>query len=118
MSRKGIRLPSQIEGGNQENNRRAGHREPAGDCRHGQGGRAGARPRWLPGTRGRGSLRDRLIKELPKRVERVYLTGHPELRLPGHASFCIEFVEGEGMLLFLDDDGIASRRARPARQRP
>jgi len=34
------------------------------------------------------------------------LTGHPEQRLPNHASFCIRYIEGEGLLLFLDQRGI------------
>jgi cysteine desulfurase len=34
-------------------------------------------------------------------VEKVHLTGHPTLRLPGLASFVVEFIEGEGMLLML-----------------
>jgi cysteine desulfurase len=38
----------------------------------------------------------------------VILTGHPEKRLPHHASFCIEYVEGEAMLLNLDMKGIAA----------
>jgi cysteine desulfurase len=52
-------------------------------------------------------LRDLLIDELPRRVEHVVLTGHRTERLPHHASFCVEFIEGEGMLLFLDMQGIS-----------
>jgi cysteine desulfurase len=36
----------------------------------------------------------------------VYLTGHPEQRLPNHASFVVEFIEGEAMLLLLAAKGI------------
>jgi cysteine desulfurase len=53
-------------------------------------------------------LRDRLIGGILKKVNHSILTGHPENRLPGHASFCIEFVEGEAMLAFLDSEGIAA----------
>jgi cysteine desulfurase len=53
-------------------------------------------------------LRDKLIRELPQRVENVLVTGHPKKRLPHHASFCFEFVEGEAMLLNLDMKGIAA----------
>jgi cysteine desulfurase len=53
------------------------------------------------------TLRDRLIDELPRKVERVCLTGHRERRLPHHVSFCVEFIEGEGMLLHLDMKGIS-----------
>jgi len=52
-------------------------------------------------------LRDKLLKELPQKIEHVIITGHPYNRLPGHASFCIEFVEGESMLMFLNMQGIA-----------
>jgi cysteine desulfurase len=54
------------------------------------------------------SLRDRLIEGILNKVSRSVLTGHPQNRLPGHASFCVEFVEGEAMLAFLDYDGIAA----------
>jgi cysteine desulfurase len=52
-------------------------------------------------------LRDRLLKELPAKIEHVMVTGHPQNRLPGHASFCVEFIEGESMLMFLNIEGIA-----------
>ena len=52
-------------------------------------------------------LRDRLLKELPARIDRVMVTGHPQNRLPGHASFCVEFIEGESMLMLLNSQGVA-----------
>jgi len=52
-------------------------------------------------------LRDRLLQELPGRIERVVVTGHPQNRLPGHASFCVEFIEGESLLMLLNSKGIA-----------
>jgi cysteine desulfurase len=104
--RKALRLPSQIEGGNQENNRRAGTENLPAIVGMGKAAEL-ARVEMAARNAALAVLRDRLIKELPARVEHVILTGHPESRLPGHASFCIEFVEGEGMLLFLDDAGIS-----------
>jgi len=53
-------------------------------------------------------LRDRLLDDLPRLIERVLVTGSRTDRLPHHASVCVEFVEGEGMLLFLDMSGIAA----------
>ncbi len=53
-------------------------------------------------------LRDYLIRELPQRIPHVIVTGHPERRLPHHASFCVEFIEGEAMLLNLDLKGFAA----------
>jgi cysteine desulfurase len=52
-------------------------------------------------------IRNRLIKGLPSKIEHVVLTGHPENRLPGLASFCVEFIEGESMLMLLNSQGIA-----------
>lgn len=53
-------------------------------------------------------LRDKLIKEVMDKISHVSLTGHPEKRIPGHASFCFQFIEGESMLLSLDMKGIAA----------
>ncbi len=51
-------------------------------------------------------IRDALISRLPAEIEDVIPTGHPVKRLPGHASFCVEYIEGEGLLLFLDQMGV------------
>ena len=51
-------------------------------------------------------LRDHLINELPAKISHVLVTGHPQNRLPGHASFCIEFIEGESMLMLLNAKGV------------
>ena len=53
-------------------------------------------------------LRDKVIEGIKERIPHVRLTGHPVLRLPNHASFCFEYIEGESMLLYLDMEGIAS----------
>lgn len=53
-------------------------------------------------------LRDRLIKEVTGRISHVRVTGHPAMRLPNHASFTFEFIEGESMLLSLDMKGVAA----------
>ena len=50
-------------------------------------------------------LRDSIIENSLK-IDKVILTGHPALRLPGHASFVVEFIEGEAMLLMLAAKGI------------
>jgi cysteine desulfurase len=50
-------------------------------------------------------LRDKLVKKALS-IDNVYLTGHPEQRLPNHASFVVEFIEGEAMLLLLAAKGI------------
>jgi cysteine desulfurase len=52
-------------------------------------------------------LRDSIISSTLK-INKVILTGHPEQRLPGHASFVVEYIEGEAMLLMLAAKGIYS----------
>jgi len=46
-------------------------------------------------------IRDSLIKEILK-IEEAYLTGHPIIRLPHHASFRFSRIEGESILLTMD----------------
>jgi cysteine desulfurase len=41
-----------------------------------------------------------------KKVEKVTYTGHPDKRLPGHASFCFEAIEGEALIFMLAQNGI------------
>lgn len=53
-------------------------------------------------------LRDRLIKGVLVKIPGSQLTGHPIKRLPDIASFVIEGVEGEAMLLMFSDEGIAA----------
>ena len=52
-------------------------------------------------------MRDRLIKELTK-IPYSKLNGHPTERLAGNANISFEFIEGEGMILWLDIAGIAA----------
>jgi cysteine desulfurase len=53
-------------------------------------------------------LRDRLIEEVPRRIPKVYLNGHPTQRLANNVNFSFEYVEGESILLNLDMLGIAA----------
>jgi len=58
-------------------------------------------------TRVRG-LRDRLEKELLARCTAAKLNGHPVERLPNTTNISFEFIEGEAILLLLDEQGIAA----------
>jgi cysteine desulfurase len=49
-----------------------------------------------------------LIEGVLKNIEHSILTGHRQKRLPGHASFCIRFIEGEAMLAYLSSEGVAA----------
>jgi len=53
-------------------------------------------------------LRDLLVTGIRERIEEVTLTGHPEKRLPGHASFCFKGIEGEALVFMLSQAGIYS----------
>jgi cysteine desulfurase len=105
--KKGRRILPFIDGGIQEGGRRAGTEDVPAIV--GLGKAAELALQNLESRMGRmKTLRDTLIKELIESIEHTVLTGHPEMRLPHHASFCVEFVEGESMLLNLDMQGIAS----------
>lgn len=54
------------------------------------------------------NLRDKLIGGVLKGIPEVILTGHPQKRLPNIASFCVKNVEGEAMVLALDEKGICA----------
>jgi cysteine desulfurase len=104
--KKGVRILPFIDGGIQEGGRRAGTENVAAIVGMGKAAEIAQASLAERPDRMR-TLRDRLIDRLPQKVERVYLTGHRDRRLPHHASFCIEFIEGEGMLLNLDMKGIS-----------
>jgi cysteine desulfurase len=52
-------------------------------------------------------LRDKLLKLLPEKIKDFFVTGHLSQRLPGHASGCVRFIEGESMSMLLNMQGIA-----------
>ncbi len=104
--KKGTRILPFVDGGIQEGGRRAGTENVAGIVGLGKAAEI-AREEMPKRLEKLIPLRDTIIKRLPQRVEHVFLTGHPEKRLPHHASFVVQFIEGEGMLLFLDMKGIA-----------
>ncbi|MDR1806192.1 MAG: cysteine desulfurase NifS [Clostridium sp.] len=53
------------------------------------------------------AMRDKLIAGLSK-IERSRLNGHPTQRLPGNVNFCFEGIEGESLLLLLDQKGVCA----------
>jgi cysteine desulfurase len=105
--KKGVRILPFIEGGIQEGGRRGGTENVAGIVGLGKAAEI-AQAKMAERVEKAKALRDLLIDRLPGKVDRVVLTGHREMRLPHHASFCIEFIEGEAMLLNLDMKGIAA----------
>ena len=104
--RKGVRIMPLLDGGVQEGGRRAGTENiPAivglGNAAELANTHLATRIEHLT------HLRDRLLTELPAKIDHVVVTGHPQHRLPGNASFCVEFIEGEAMLMLLNSQGVA-----------
>ena len=105
--KKGVRIIPFLDGGVQEGGRRAGTENVPAIV--GLGKAAELAKAGMESRTGRLlALRNRLIEGLPSRIEHVLLTGHPTQRLPGNASFCIEFIEGEAMLMLLASKGVAA----------
>jgi cysteine desulfurase len=104
--RKGVRLMPILDGGIQEGGRRAGTENVPAIVGLGKAAEL-AKTDMVKRVKKLTPLRDRLLKEMPGKIEHVVVTGHPQRRLPGHASFCVEFIEGESMLMLLNSRGIA-----------
>lgn len=102
--REGLRIVPLIYGGIQEGGRRAGTENVPAIAGMGRAAKLTMAELTDRMTHVK-QLRDRLIEGLLK-IENSHLTGHPAERLPGHASFCVEFIEGEAMLLMLAAKGI------------
>lgn len=105
--RSGVRLQPQILGGGHERNRRAGTENVAGIVGLAKALSIAQRD-LVKNTEHLTRLRDRLIEGVLDRIPRAELTGHPVNRLPHHASFLFQGVEGESLLLQLDMVGIAA----------
>jgi cysteine desulfurase len=104
--KKGLRLIPQLDGGIQEGGRRSGTENVAGIVGLGKAAEI-AKAQMAARAKHLTPLSQRLLKELPEKIGHVIITGHPQDRLPGHASFCVEFIEGESQLMLLSSKGIA-----------
>ena len=105
--KKGTRIIPLLDGGVQEGGRRAGTEDVPAIVGLGKAAEL-ARAEMESRMEQLSSLRDRLIQGLLAGLEHVILTGHSTQRLPGNASFCIQFIEGEAMLMLLSLQGIAA----------
>lgn len=105
-AKKGIALTNIIEGGAQERGKRAGTENLAGIA--GMTAALKEAEEHLDENALKvSSLRDRLIDGLSK-IPHSALNGTKENRLPGNVNFCFEGIEGEGLLLLLDEKGICA----------
>ena len=103
-ARKGVRLTNLIEGGAQENGKRAGTENVPGIAAMAAALKEAA-ARMEQNRASLSEKRDRLIRGL-KQIPHSALNGDAEHRLPGNVNFCFEGIEGESLLLLLDDKGI------------
>lgn len=103
--RKGVKIRSFIHGGAQERKRRAGTHNVPGIVGFGKAIEIATRDldaRMKYET----ELRDYLISRVENEIPYVKVNGHRTNRLPNNANFCFRFIEGESLLILLDQKGI------------
>ena len=103
--RTGVKIRSFIHGGAQERKRRAGTENVPGIVGFGKAAEIAAanmEERIKYESELRDYLMDRVIAEIPY----ARINGRRENRLPNNANFSFQFIEGESMLIMLDDKGI------------
>jgi len=105
--RKGVVIDNLIHGGGQERGKRASTENVAGIV-----GLAKAIELATSNIEEKSkkitALRDKVIKGVLERVPDCRLNGHPTMRLPNNANFSFKYIEGEGLLLLLDANGICA----------
>ena len=105
-ARRGILLKNLIEGGAQERGKRAGTENVPGIMGLAAALKDAAAHREENCAR-MTAIRDRLIEGISE-IPHAALNGDAKKRLPGNVNFCFEGIEGESLLLLLDDKGIAA----------
>ena len=105
--RKGVRLVSFMDGGAQEKRRRAGTSNVPGIVGMGAAAEI-AMANMDEAIEKVSAVRDHLIARISAEIPHCRLNGHPTDRLPGNVNFCFRFIEGEGMLMLLDANGICA----------
>jgi len=105
--RRGIQIIPMLEGGVQESDKRSGTHNVPGIVGLGKAAEL-AHQEMQPRNEHIIKLRDKLREGLREKIEHIAFTGHPTQRLPGNVSLCVNFIEGEAMLAFLENVGIAA----------
>ncbi len=106
-ARKGVKLSPFLHGGEQEKGKRAGTENVPAIVGMGKAAEIAAVEMEEESANVR-KLRDRLEKELTGKIPEIIVNGHPENRLHNTLNLCIKHIEGEGILLHLDFEGICA----------
>ena len=102
---KGVRINPLIIGGGQEKGLRSGTENIPGVV--GMGKAAEIMEKEMKKEVKRfAAYRDRLLNNIPKMIPKCYINGHLKERLPNNAHFRFEGIEGESLLLLLNDEEI------------
>ena len=105
--RSGIKISNLIHGGAQEYSKRAGTTNAASIIGFAKAAELAAK-NMDETIRYESSLRDRLIKRVTKEIPYSIVNGDLNNRLSNNANFCFRFIEGESLLILLDQSGICA----------
>ena len=105
--RNGLKLGSFIHGGAQERSRRAGTHNVPGIVGMGEAARI-AMEQLEANEAKETEVRDYLIARVEKEIPYIKVNGHRENRLPNNINICFRFIEGESLLIMLDQKGICA----------
>ncbi len=104
--RRGVGLWPLLDGGVQENNKRAGTENLIGIIGTGVAAEFALRDMDYRISQAQ-KLKKKILQELPNYIDDYFINGHPEKALPNLVSISIQFIEGESVVLLLDEEGIA-----------
>ncbi len=104
--KRGTPIWPMFDGGVQENNKRAGTENLIGIVGMGKAAELAKRDMEKRITHSK-KLKKKLLRDLPDYLDEYILNGHPENSLPNHISVSIKYIEGESVVLMLDEEGIA-----------
>ena len=105
--RNGVKIGPLIHGGAQERSRRAGTHNVPGIVGMGAA-TALAVQNMEENAKKQIEVRDYLISRIEKEIPYVKVNGHREKRLPNNVNVCFRFIEGESLLIMLDQKGICA----------
>ncbi|MFA4982451.1 MAG: cysteine desulfurase NifS [Candidatus Omnitrophota bacterium] len=104
--KKGTKITPQMFGGHHEMGKRAGTENVAGIIGLGRAAEL-SKSEVSEEAKTLTELRDRLYKGIASKIEDVTLNGHPQDRLPNTLNVRFKYLEGEGIILSLDMEGVA-----------